>query len=532
MLIDGFTLDVAALTRLARDPARTRVTLDPQAAGRMKASADLKDRLVDEGAVIYGVTTGFGDSAHRRVSAGRASALQDGLIQFLLTGAGSRCPDEVVRAMIAIRANCLARGVSAARPEVAELLVALLEHDLLPEVPERGSVGASGDLVPSSYLAAALVGEGQVRLRGRTVPAAEALHARGLEPLVLRAKEGLALVNGTSFMTAYAALAVHDAHRLAFAAEVCTALASQALGGNAHHFAAFLGEHKPHPGQVRSASHIHQFLAGSALTGVSAIEDRIGSATAERRIQDRYSVRCAPQVIGVLHDTLAWVEPWVEREINSANDNPLFDTASGEVFSGGNFYGGHIAQAMDSLKVAVAGITDLLDRQLAQVVDEKLSGGLPSNLVPEGGTAHGYKGMQIACSSFAAEALKQAAPATVFSRSTEAHNQDKVSMGSIAARDSRTVVELTAHVTAVVLHALCQAVELRGVDRLSPATKEVWKLVREHVAFLDADRPLDQELDALAGVILSGELEATCHQQTPPDRIDVETADGTRRTVR
>lgn len=532
VLIDGFSLDVAAVARLARDPAHARVALDPQAAERMKASAGLKDRLVDEGAVIYGVTTGFGDSAHRTVSAGQANALQDGLIRFLLTGAGGRCPDEVVRAMIAIRANCLARGVSGARPVVAELLVGLLEHDLLPEVPERGSVGASGDLVPSGYLAAVLVGEGSARHQGETVPAAEALRSCGLEPLVLRAKEGLALVNGTSFMTAYAALAVQDAHRLAFAAEVCTALASQALGGNAHHFAAFLGEHKPHPGQVGSASHIHRLLADSALTGVSAIEDRIGSATSERRVQDRYSVRCAPQVIGVLRDTLAWAEPWVEREINSANDNPLFDTDSGEVFSGGNFYGGHIAQAMDSLKVALASIADLLDRQLAQVVDEKLSGGLPANLVPADGTAHGYKGMQIACSSFVAEALKQAGPATVFSRSTEAHNQDKVSMGSIAARDARTVVELTAHVTAAVLHALCQAVELRGVDRLSPATKGVWKLVREHVAFLDADRPLDQELNTLAGLVLSGELEAACNHQTAPNRIDVETADATRSTVR
>lgn len=338
VVINGFTLDIAAIALLAREPDRARVCLDPGAASRMAQSADLKDRLVNEGAIIYGVTTGFGDSAHRPVSAEQASELQAGLIQFLLTGAGASCPDEVVRAMIAIRANCLARGVSGARAMVAELLIGLLEHDLLPEVPERGSVGASGDLVPSSYLAAVLIGEGSVRRQGETVLAREALYACGLEPLALRAKEGLALVNGTSFMTAYAALAVHDAHRLAFATEVCTALASQALGGYPHHFAAFLGEHKPHPGQVGSASHIDQLLTGSALNGVSALEDFIGAPTAERRVQDRYSVRCAPHVIGVLRDTLAWAEPWVEHEINSANDNPLLDTASGTVFSGGNFY--------------------------------------------------------------------------------------------------------------------------------------------------------------------------------------------------
>lgn len=527
VVIDGFTLEIAAIARLAREPDRARVFLDPGAASRMAQSADLKDRLVNEGAIIYGVTTGFGDSAHRPVSAEQASELQAGLIQFLLTGAGASCPDEVVRAMIAIRANCLARGVSGARAMVVELLIGLLEHDLLPEVPERGSVGASGDLVPSSYLAAVLIGEGSVRRQGETVLAREALYACGLEPLVLRAKEGLALVNGTSFMTAYAALAVHDAHRLAFAAEVCTALASQALGGYPHHFAAFLGEHKPHPGQVGSASHIDQLLTGSALNGVSALEDFIGAPTAERRVQDRYSVRCAPHVIGVLRDTLAWAEPWVEHEINSANDNPLFDTASGTVFSGGNFYGGHIAQAMDSLKVALSSVADLLDRQLAQVVDEKLSNGLPPNLVPDDRVAHGYKGMQIACSAFTAEALKQAGPATVFSRSTEAHNQDKVSMGSIAARDARNVVELTAQVTAAVLHALCQAVELRGVDRLSPITRRVWNLVREHVSFLDADRPLDQDLSVLARLVLSDELMAICNLPTP-DHLDIEAADATR----
>jgi histidine ammonia-lyase/phenylalanine ammonia-lyase len=379
-------------------------------------------------------------------------------------------------------------------------------------------VGASGDLVPLCYLANALTGRGEVTLRGVCRPAAEVLAECGLGPVTLEAKEALALINGTSFMSAYAALALQDAVELARVAEVCTALCAEVLCGNSGHFDPLTHAQKPHPGQVQSAARIAALLAGSGLArdhrtvlgGNRALDGQRYQRLANP-IQERYSVRCAPHVVGVLADTVDWGRRWVEVEINSTNDNPLFDVATGAVYNGGNFYGGHVGHAMDSLKLAVANVGDLLDRQLALIVDERFNNGLTPNLVPRrdagdwhAGLHHGFKGAQIACSALVAEALKLTMPATAFSRSTEAHNQDKVSMGTIAARDARTVVELVTEVAAIHLAALCQAADLRGPDRLAPGTRTAYRLVREHVGFLDRDRRLDGELARLAELIGTG----------------------------
>jgi histidine ammonia-lyase len=516
--LTGDSLTVADVARVARATAASGVRLALAARRRCADSAALKRRLVASGEPIYGVTTGFGDSASRQIAPERAARLQRNLVRYHLNGTGPTATADTVRATMLIRANCLARGVSGVRPLVVERLLALLEADVLPLVPERGTVGASGDLVPLCYLAAVLQGEGEACQGGEPTSASVAHATLGLEPLALEAKEGLALINGTSFMSAYAVLALADARELAVAADLCTAMAVEALRGNRGHYVAFLHEHKPHPGQLRSAGRIAAALADSAL---AQDHERILASNAplsgrgvqdlERRVQESYSVRCAPHVTGVLHDTLAWVGPWLEVEINSANDNPLFDVDAGRVRSGGNFYGGHVGQAMDALKVAVASVADLLDRQLQLVVDAKYSNGLPANLVRPTGPAevglhHGYKGMQIACSALTAEALKQAAPATVFSRSTEAHNQDKVSMGTIAARDARTVVELGHEVAAIHLHALCQALDLRGVERASAVTRRVHAAVRTLVPPLDDDRRMDRDIAALVELIRTGGL--------------------------
>ncbi len=514
------TLRAADVTERARLAGKPALEIDPAAATRMAASVTLRDELIATGMPIYGVTTGFGDSNTGHISAAKAAQLQQNLIQYHLVGSGAEAAPDVIRATMLIRANCLARGYSGVRREVVDLLLACLEHDVLPVIPERGSVGASGDLVPLCYLADLLTGRGPARHAGRTMPAAEALRECGLEPVALGPKEGLALINGTSFMSAFAALAVTDAAELAFAADVCTALASEVLLGNRGHFAAFIHDQKPHPGQVRSAARIRRMLDGSELSRdhpqVLSANPELGDAGYQRLvqpIQDRYSVRCAPHVIGVLHDTLDWAGCWIDTEINSTNDNPLFDPAGGTVLNGGNFYGGHVGQAMDSLKVALANIADLLDRQLALVVDEKFNNGLTPNLIPvaadgdaRAGLHHGFKGVQIACSSLAAEALKQSAPASVFSRSTEAHNQDKVSMGTIAARDARTVVDLVENIVALHLAALCQAADLRGAAKLGQGTRAAYELVREHVAFLGDDRRLDHELTTLTAAVRAGAL--------------------------
>jgi histidine ammonia-lyase/phenylalanine ammonia-lyase len=417
------------------------------------------------------------------------------------------------------RANCLAKGNSGVRLELVERLLELLNHDVLPLIPERGSCGASGDLVPLSYVGRTLSGETEVLYDGELREAADVLHELGLEPLELEAKEGLALTNGTSFMSAFAVLAVHDARELAFVADLCTALASQALLGNCGHFNSFLFDAKPHPGMIESAANIRAVLDGSGLVRDSEelfAEGELhgaGFRELDRAVQDKYSIRCAPHITGALRDTLEWVERWVETEVNSSDDNPLFDAGAGRVQSGGNFYGSHIAQAMDALKIALANLCDLLDRQLELVVDEKFNAGLTPNLIPvfaadhaEAGLHHGFKGLQIACSALTAEALKLCNPASIHSRSTEAHNQDKVSMGAIAARDARTIVAILHDIAAMHLIALCQALELRGVEQASPKAREAFAMVRARVAFLDGDRRLDRDIAAIADLIRSGEL--------------------------
>ncbi|MBD0676091.1 aromatic amino acid ammonia-lyase [Streptomyces sp. CBMA156] len=521
LALTGHDLTLTDIVSVARArPGAPGPVLAPAATGRMTASVALKEDWLARGIPLYGITTGFGDSVAHQISADRAAALQRNLVTYHLNGTGPTAAPEVARAAQLIRANCLGRGPSAIRPAVVDTLLRHLAADLLPLIPERGSLGASGDLVPLCYLAHALLGEGEVLHRGRVRPAAEALAEEGIEPVVLTAKEGLALINGTAFTSAFAVLAAHDAAELAAAADIATALAVEALHGNASHFHPFPHRQKPHAGQLTSAATIRALLDGSELAtdyqGILDRQERLGDRgflTHEHRIQDPYSLRCAPHVTGVLRDTLDWVRPWLETEVNSSTDNPLFDTEEGLLHHGGNFYAGHVGQAMDSLKTAVANIADLLDRQLALVVDPRFSRGLPPNLTApaadtdtHAGLHHGFKGMQIAASAITAEALKTAAPASLFSRSTEAHNQDKVSMGTIAARDARTVVELARDVTAIHLLAVAQAVELRGLPKASPTLQKVHGLIREHAPFTDRDRRMDGDIAAVAGLVLDGSL--------------------------
>jgi histidine ammonia-lyase/phenylalanine ammonia-lyase len=517
--LDGASLTVDEVARVARREATA--TLASAARERVAAARELKLDLVDREIPIYGVTTGFGDSAHRQIAPAKAPRLQQALLRGLGAGTGPVTSAEVTRAAMLLRANCLAKGNSGARPELVDRLLALLAHDVLPLIPERGSCGASGDLVPLSYVGSALVGEADVLTAGAVRPAADVLAELGLEPFALEAKEGLALVNGTSYLTAFAALAVADAEELAFVSDLGTALASQALLGNRGHFNAFLFEAKPHPGMAESARIIRALLAGSELAldaeEIFAAEPLGGRPFQElhRQVQDRYSIRCAPHVNGALRDTLAWARGWVEVEMNSSDDNPLFDVEGGRVQSGGNFYAGHMAQAMDALKVAVANLCDLADRQLELLVDEKFNNGLTPNLIPrvdpahpDAGLHHGFKGMQLSCSALTAEAMKLSNPASVHSRSTEAHNQDKVSMGAIAARDARSIVEIAQHVCAIQLLAACQALDLRGIEQVSPAAGAAHALIRRHVPPLGPDRRMDRDIAAVVDLIRGRELSA------------------------
>src|SRR5215212_2411022 len=520
--LDGRSLTIEDVIKFSRRSGDASCALSDEAVEKIRATRALKRELILRETPIYGVTTGFGDSANRQISPSKTARLQQNMLRLLGAGTGQISSPEITRAVMLLRANCLAKGNSGVRLELVERLLFYLNNDILPLIPERGSCGASGDLIPLSYVGSALVGEVDVLHDGEVKDSKNVLNELGFEPIVLEAKEGLALTNGTSFMSAFAALAVWDAEELALVSDLCTAIASEALLGNRGHFNAFIHEQKPHPGQVESARVIRNLLAESDLALDSEelfAGDGLGGKEfleLERQVQDKYSIRCAPHVNGALRDTLEWVRRWVEVEINSSDDNPFFDAASGRVQSGGNFYGSHITQAMDALKIAVANLCDLMDRQLELVVDEKFNAGLTPNLIPlfdedspEAGLHHGFKGMQLCCSAMTAEALKLSNPASVFSRSTEAHNQDKVSMGSIAARDARAIVELAQNVAAIHLLALCQALDLRGVEKASPKTRAIRDLVRSRVPFLDGDRRMDKDIKKVVDLIRSGELSKT-----------------------
>lgn len=476
---------------VSRRESPVKLSQDSRWQQLIQKGSQFLERHWRENGEIYGVTTGYGDSCVRAVPAALVEELPVQLMRFHGCGLGEILPDDATRAMMAARLISLARGYSGVRLELLDALVGLLNNDILPVVPQEGSVGASGDLTPLSYLAAVLVGEREATVNGERLLAQEALSRFGLTPIALRPKEGLALMNGTSMMTGIACLAFDRARYLARVAASVTALAVEALEANKAHYDARLFAQKPHVGQVEVATWIREAISYDAST------------QALRRLQDPYSLRCAPHVIGVLVDALPWIRKTIETELNSSNDNPLIDGEEELILHGGHFYGGHIAFAMDALKTAVANVADLVDRQLALLMHQATNHGLPANLsgaAPERlPINHGFKAVQIGASAWAAEALKNTMPASVFSRSTECHNQDKVSMGSIAARDCIRVLELSEQVVAAGLLAGVQGVNIRlrsgkAKSSLSSELCSICESVEPVFSFLTEDRPLEQSL--------------------------------------
>jgi histidine ammonia-lyase len=490
---DQGRLRIEDIAEIAAGSARATLSQAPEFRATITRGAEFLDRLLREDGVIYGVTTGYGDSCTVTVPPELVAELPHHLYTYHGCGLGAHFSPEQTRAIMAARLASLSKGYSGVSLELLEQIVRLLDKDLLPLIPSEGSVGASGDLTPLSYLAAALCGEREVLRDGVELPAAQALAEAGIAPLRLRPKEGLAIMNGTAVMTALACLAYTRAEYLAKLCTRITAMASFALDGNAHHFDAILFSVKPHPGQQRVAAWLRGDLPCEQTP-------RNG-----KRLQDRYSLRCAPHVIGVLADALPWLRDSIENELNSANDNPIIDPDGERVLHGGHFYGGHIAFAMDSMKNAVANLADLMDRQMALMVDSRYNNGLPSNLSgmqgPRAAINHGLKALQISASAWTAEALKQTMPASVFSRSTECHNQDKVSMGTIAARDCLRVLELTEQVAAALLITVMQGSLLR--QRVNPALapeaplQAMIKALAADVRMIEEDRRLEPDLRVL-----------------------------------
>jgi histidine ammonia-lyase len=493
VVFDGSRLGIEEVLALARRRARAELGAAPAFRARIQRGADFLDRLLREDGVVYGVTTGYGDSCTVNIPPELVPELPHHLFTYHGCGTGRTLTEEETRAVLAVRLASLAQGMSGVSVALLVQIEQLLVHDVLPLIPAEGSVGASGDLTPLSYVAAVLCGEREVMFRGERRSAGEVLAGLGLQPLKLRPKEGLAIMNGTAVMTALACIAWQRAERLGRLATRITACNVVASDGNAHHFDEALFAVKPHAGQQRAAARLRADLASSC------------PARNEQRLQDRYSLRCAPHVIGVLEDALPFFRTLIENELNSANDNPIVDAENERVLHGGHFYGGHIAFVMDGLKAAVANVADLLDRQLALLVDSRYNHGLPANLSaatgPRAAINHGLKALQISVSAWSAEALKLTMPASVFSRSTECHNQDKVSMGTIAARDALRVLELSEQVAAAMLIAARQGLELRHRANaqlaLSPALAQFFGELQARIPLVVEDRALDADLHRL-----------------------------------
>jgi histidine ammonia-lyase len=471
---------------------------------RIRRSEAMLHTAIRDGVPVYGVTTGYGKSCGKRLTRDQVRQhLGTNLLRFHGCGTGDIIGIPATRAAMLCRLLCLARGYSGVSLGLLDRLAAFLNHGITPVVPCEGSVGASGDLTPMSYVAAALTGEREVFYRGQRLPAADALKRSGLAPYVFAPKEAISMINGTSTMTGLAILVVERADRIINAAVCATALTVHALKGKALHFHPAIGEAKPFPGQVHVARRLMELL--QAEGNDSDLESR-----AREALQDPYSVRCAPHIVGVLHDALMWIREWVETEANSANDNPIFDPQTGQPLMSGNFYGGHMAFAMDAIKAALASVADMSDRQVALLVDPLRNRGLPADLVRIAGKDsvfhYGFKAMSIAASALTAEALKLTMPAASFSRSTESHNQDKVSMGTIASRDAERVCTLTERVLAINLLAAAQGCEIRGKLEVRPRLLTVIGRLRSLSEALLEDREMDGDIERLARTIAESDL--------------------------
>ncbi|MEO6462641.1 MAG: histidine ammonia-lyase, partial [Candidatus Eisenbacteria bacterium] len=458
ILIDGRTLTLEALEREAR-AVPLGATLALEAAARMQQSRAVVERALTAGAPVYGVNTGFGELKNRRVDDADLARLQLNLLRSHAAGVGPALPADVVRALGLLRANSLAVGVSGVRPELVEHLLAMLERGVVPLVPAQGSVGASGDLAPLAHFALVLVGEGRAHLAGDVKSGAEALAAVGLQPFVLAPKEGLALINGTQLSTAVLALAMVDAGRLLRAALGACALSLEALLGSTRAFDARVMAVRPHPGAQAVADTLCGLVEGSGL---------MLSHADCNRIQDPYSLRCAPQVLGASADALAYARTVVERELNAATDNPLVFAGAlhgrdegDDVISAGNFHAQPIGKVADHVAAALAEIGSIAERRVDLLTDEKRSGGLPAFLTDQPGLHSGLMIVQYAAAALVSENKTLCFPASVDSIPTSAGIEDHVSMAPIAARKARAVLDNVARVVACELVAGAQALEFR-----------------------------------------------------------------------
>jgi len=486
------------VARVAREGER--VTLARAAVERMRASRAVVDAAVRDGRVAYGITTGFGELKDRHIPADQVRELQLNLLRSHAAGVGRYAPHDLVRAMLLLRAASLARGYSGCRPEIVEALIALLEEDVTPVIPLQGSVGASGDLAPLAHLAQVLVGEGEAwvglgtRPDAPRMPAALALRHAGLQPLTLEAKEGLALINGTQLSTALAVLAAYDTRALWEAGVAAAALSTEVLLGSFHPSDERVHALRPYDGAIEAAKRLRAYSADSAL---------VASHANCGRVQDAYSLRCAPQVMGASWDALVHVERQLAIELDSVNDNPIVFADGGAVISAGHFHAQPVGMVADYLKIAVAEIASLSERRIDRLIDPTRNEGLPAVLAANPGLESGYMLAQYTAASLVSENKVLAHPATVDSIPTGAGIEDHVSMAPIAGRHLRLVVDNAARVVALELLCACRALEFRRPLTAGPGSERVYGAVRRLTPAPEGDRPLSGPCETVAKWVLS-----------------------------
>jgi histidine ammonia-lyase len=491
--IDGDSLSLTDVVEVSRN--FKAVKLSPKVIPKVKQSRKFVEKILKENKPVYGITTGFGELASTTISADDSAQLQENLIRSHAVGVGEPLAEDVVRGMILLRGNALAKGYSGVRLELIEFLLQLLNKKIYPYIPSQGSVGASGDLAPLSHLALVIIGEGECFKRGKRYPSLKILKERDLTPLRLMAKEGLGLTNGTQMMAAVGSLVTEDADLLLKNAQIAGSMSLEALKGTARAFDDKIHRLRPHPGQIGVAANIRELIKGSKI---------IASHIDCNKVQDAYTLRCMPQVFGAIKDTISQAKDVLTIEINSATDNPLVFAAEEEVISGGNFHGEPLAFIMDFMGIGLAEIASISERTIDRLVNPHVSG-LPPFLSPNSGLNSGFMIAQYTAAALVSENKVLAHPSSVDSIPTSAGQEDHVSMGSISARNTAQIAKNVQQVLAIEM--LCAA---QGIDFLSlspgAGTKIAHRIIRDHVTRLYNDRILYQDIEKIHQLIVSGAI--------------------------
>jgi histidine ammonia-lyase len=494
VILDGNSLTLEDFIRIVR--GGFRVELSEEAMKRVEKARSLVDRFVQEEKVVYGITTGFGKFSDVVISSEEAKELQRNLIISHSCGVGNPLQEEAAKGIMVLRINALAKGFSGIRPSTLNTLIQMVNNNVNPVIPEKGSLGASGDLAPLAHMVLVMIGEGEAYYNGQRMPGAKAMEMAGIETVELTSKEGLALINGTQVMTSIGALALYDAIMLAKTADIAASLTIEALNGITDAFDPKVHNARGHLGQINSADNLLKILKGSSMT----------TRQGEMRVQDPYSLRCTPQIHGATKDALEFIKSKVEIEMNAATDNPLIFTEEEEVISGGNFHGQPMALPFDFLGIAIAELANISERRLERLVNPALSNGLPAFLTRKGGVNSGFMIVQYSAAALVSENKVLAHPASVDSIPSSANQEDHVSMGTIGARKAREILENTKKVIAMELMGACQAIDIRGKSGLGMGSVEAYRVIRDRITTLENDRIMYTDINMTEEIVQSWEI--------------------------